>query len=80
MGTIVVDAPAGEVDATASLVAGRSEENLRYVRERRRGLAAAHNCELEQRQGLALGPFAYGISRLRNRMARYPADTRHPQR
>lgn len=65
--------------ATAALVAGRPEENLRYAREPRRGLAAAHNA-LEQRQVLALGPFADGISRLRNRMARYPADTRHPQR
>jgi hypothetical protein len=50
MGTIVVDAPAGEVDATSCA------------------------------EALALGPFAYGISRLRNRRARYPADTRHPQR
>ena len=37
--------------ATASLVAGRSEENLRYAREPRRGLAAAHNCGLEQARG-----------------------------
>ena len=59
--------------ATAALVAGRPEENLRYAREPRRGLAAAHNA-LEQRQVLALGPLAYGISRLRNRMTRYPAE------
>lgn len=34
--------------ATAALIAGRPEENLRYACEPRRGLAAAHNCGLEQ--------------------------------
>jgi hypothetical protein len=38
-------------DATASLVSSRGEPNLRYVREPRRGLAAAHNCGLEQAEG-----------------------------
>ena len=38
-------------DATASLVSGRNELNLRYVVEHRRGLAAAHNCGLEQAKG-----------------------------
>ena len=47
---VVVDnAPAS--NATASLAAGRAEENLCYVREPRRGLAAAHNCGLEQATG-----------------------------
>ena len=31
-------------------------------------------------RAVALGPFAYGISRLRNRLARYTNDTRHAQR
>lgn len=48
---VVVDnAPA--TNATASLVAGRAEENLSYVREPRRGLAAAHNCGLERATGV----------------------------
>lgn len=47
---VVVD-NAPVTSATASLVAGRSEENLRYAREPRRGLAAAHNCGLEQARG-----------------------------
>lgn len=38
-------------DDTAALVSSRSEPNLRYARERRRGLAAAHNCGLEQAEG-----------------------------
>jgi O-antigen biosynthesis protein len=38
-------------DATASLMPGRPETNLRYVRESRRGLAAAHNCGLEHAAG-----------------------------
>jgi O-antigen biosynthesis protein len=38
-------------DETASLVAGRREPRLRYAREPRRGLAAAHNCGLEQAAG-----------------------------
>lgn len=38
-------------DATASLMDKRAEENLRYAREPRRGLAAAHNCGLEQARG-----------------------------
>jgi glycosyltransferase involved in cell wall biosynthesis len=38
-------------DATALLVGKRAEENLRYAREPRRGLAAAHNCGLEQARG-----------------------------
>jgi hypothetical protein len=38
-------------DATASLMPGRTETNLRYVRESRRGLAAAHNCGLEHAAG-----------------------------
>lgn len=38
-------------NGTAALVAGRSEKNLRYAREPRRGLAAAHNCGLEQARG-----------------------------
>lgn len=29
---------------------------------------------------VALGPFAYGISRLRNRLARYTDGTRHAKR
>jgi GT2 family glycosyltransferase len=37
--------------ATASLVRGRTEENLRYTCEPRRGLAAAHNRGLEQATG-----------------------------
>jgi len=37
--------------ATASLVGNRGEENLRYAREPRRGLAAAHNRGLEQAAG-----------------------------
>jgi hypothetical protein len=40
-----------ETDATASLVRGRAEENLRYAREPVRGLAAAHNRGLEQAKG-----------------------------
>jgi GT2 family glycosyltransferase len=47
---VVVDnAPA--TDATASLVAKRAGESLCYVREPRRGLAAAHNCGLERASG-----------------------------
>ena len=47
---VVVDnAPA--TDATASLVGKRTGENLRYAREPRRGLAAAHNHGLEQARG-----------------------------
>ncbi len=47
---VVVD-NAPVTSATASLVAGRPEESLRYAREPRRGLAAAHNCGLEQARG-----------------------------
>lgn len=47
---VVVDnAPA--TDATASLVGKRAEQNLCYVHEPRRGLAAAHNCGLERARG-----------------------------
>jgi cellulose synthase/poly-beta-1,6-N-acetylglucosamine synthase-like glycosyltransferase len=47
---VVVDnAPA--TDATASLVGNRADGNLCYVREPRRGLAAAHNCGLERARG-----------------------------
>jgi cellulose synthase/poly-beta-1,6-N-acetylglucosamine synthase-like glycosyltransferase len=47
---VVVD-NAPTTDATASLVAKRAEETLCYVREPMRGLAAAHNCGLEQARG-----------------------------
>ena len=48
---IVVVDNAPVTDATASLVAKRAEESLCYVREPRRGLAAAHNCGLERVRG-----------------------------
>jgi O-antigen biosynthesis protein len=38
-------------DATATLMSRRSDTNLRYAREARRGLAAAHNCGLEHTSG-----------------------------
>jgi O-antigen biosynthesis protein len=38
-------------DATATLMSRRSDANLRYAREARRGLAAAHNCGLEHTSG-----------------------------
>jgi GT2 family glycosyltransferase len=47
---IVVDnAPIS--DGTAQLVQQRAEPNVRYVREDRRGLAAAHNCGLAEAEG-----------------------------
>jgi hypothetical protein len=39
-------------NATASLVFDRDEPDLRYAREPRRGLAAAHNCGLEHARGV----------------------------
>jgi glycosyltransferase involved in cell wall biosynthesis len=41
-----------DTDATASLMAARPEENLRYARERRRGLAFAHNRGLGHARGV----------------------------
>ena len=38
-------------DETAALMPSRPETNLRYARESRRGLAAAHNCGLEHTSG-----------------------------
>jgi glycosyltransferase involved in cell wall biosynthesis len=38
-------------DETAALMPSRRETNLRYTREPRRGLAAAHNCGLEHTTG-----------------------------
>jgi GT2 family glycosyltransferase len=64
----------------------RAPAGLRYAfhpaspRNARVGSSWPRQLVWRERQGLALGPLAYGISRLRNRMARYPADTRHPQR
>lgn len=48
---IVVVDNAPVTDATASLVANRAEQNIRYAREPRRGLAAAHNRGLERATG-----------------------------
>ena len=48
---IVVVDNAPETNATASFVAKRAQESLCYVREPRRGLAAAHNCGLEHATG-----------------------------
>ncbi|HEX6449007.1 MAG TPA: glycosyltransferase family 2 protein [Trebonia sp.] len=48
---IVVVDNAPVTDATASLVDKRAERSLCYVREPRRGLAAAHNCGLERARG-----------------------------
>jgi GT2 family glycosyltransferase len=39
-------------DATFRLVAERRESNVRYAREYRRGLAAAHNCGLQHVDGI----------------------------
>jgi GT2 family glycosyltransferase len=64
----------------------RAPAGLRYAfhpaspRNARVGSSWPRQLVWRERQGLALGPFAYGISRLRNYMARHPADTWHPQR
>lgn len=47
---IVDNAPV--TDATTSLMSKRTEENLRYVCEPRRGLAAAHNRGLKEAKGV----------------------------
>lgn len=64
----------------------RAPAGLRYAfhpaspRNARVGSAWPRRLVWRERRGLALGPFAYGISRVRNRLAPYPDDTRSPQR
>jgi glycosyltransferase involved in cell wall biosynthesis len=64
----------------------RAPAGLRYAvhpdspRNARVGDSWPRELVWRERRGLAAGPFAYGVSRLRNRRARYPDDTRRPPR